>query len=123
MSGDQQQPELLVDPVRVPAAGAPGPQPGPTHLAVHHLGRGVVTTRRPRAVARQPSSTPSRKQATSRIQAVEGPPVGQPEQHPAGGDAEVLLRLVALPLVDLAEVEPELAAAGPEMLTPTSLIW
>ena len=47
------------------------------------------------------------------IQPVEGTPVDQTEEHPAGGDAEVLLRLVALTLVDLTEVQSEVATARP----------
>ena len=113
VSGDQQQPELLVDPVGVLAAGAPGSQSGPTHLAVHHLRTGGGDD--PESACGGPPAEldPVPEAGDVGIQPVEGTPVDQTEEHPAGGDAEVLLRLVALTLVDLSEVQSEVAAARP----------
>ena len=75
MSGDQQHPELLIDPVRVPAGRSARPQPGPADLAVDHLGLRGGDDPQARGWARQPSSTPSRKQRHVRIEAAEGLPV------------------------------------------------
>ena len=68
----------------------------------------MVTTRKPRAVARtQLDAVPEAGRIG--IQPVQGVPVAAADQQTAGGDAEVLPRLIALTLVDLPQVETEVA--------------
>ena len=109
VTGDQQQPELLIDPVRVPAARSSRPQSGPTHLTVHHLGTRRGDDPEPTGGGPPAQLDPVPEAGDVGIQAVEGVPVGAADEHPAGGDAEVLSRLVTLTLVDLAEIESEVA--------------
>ena len=89
-----------------------GTKPGAANLAVGDL----RSRRGDHAVAvevRAPAeldAIPEDRQG--RIKTVQVLPDGGPDEHAAGGDAEPLLRLVALPLVDLVHIEVELAAPG-----------
>ena len=108
----------------LPAGQPARPQPArPTwRCIISALGRGD----HPVAVevARQPSSTPSRKHGNARIEPVEGVPDRVPEEHAAGGDAEPL---PAAGRADPGRSRPRSSLSSrrpvPEMLTPTSLIW
>ena len=105
MSGHQQHAQLLIDAIRMPTAGSTWPEPSPPDLTVDHLG--LRRGHDPQA-ARGGTPTeldPVAEAGNASVEAAEGLPVVQPEQHPAGAHAQLLPRLVALPLVDLAEVE------------------
>src|SRR4029450_3961931 len=111
MTGDAQHADQPVNLARPPPRNAMGTQSGTAHLAVSDLG----TWRGHHAVAVE-MGTPAKVDAVpeyrqGRVKTVEMPPDRRPYQHPAGGDAKSFLGMIALPLVDLVDIEVELPAA------------
>src|SRR6187455_1972346 len=113
MTGNDQHAEQPVNFAWPSPRDAMGTQSGTAHLAVSDLG----TWRGHHAVAVE-MGTPAKVDAVpeyrqGRVKTVEMPPDRRPYQHPAGGDAKSFLRMIALPLIDLVDIEIELPTASP----------
>src|SRR6188768_1407106 len=112
MTCDDQHAEQPVNFAWPSPRDAMGTQSGATHLAVSDLG----LWRGHHAVAVE-MGTPAKVDAVpeywqGRVKTVEMPPDRTPYQHPTGGNAKAFLRMIALPLIDLVDIEIELPPAG-----------
>jgi hypothetical protein len=112
MTGYHKHTEQPVNLARPAPRQTAGTKPGAANLAMREL----RTRRGDHAVAVEVSAPPELdtvpKDRQGWIKTIEFLPDGGPNEHAAGGDAEPLLRLVALPLIDLVHIEVEFPAPG-----------